>query len=483
MGLRSIHGTMWAPNASTCLSCRMTPDVENNDEVVRPSWSASARFVPRVFVRPALEFIQVEAAGGIVLLVGAVVALIWANSPWSGSYHSLWDVHVNVEIGGLVQLDHLTLRDWVNDAAMAVFFFVVGLEIKRELVLGELRNPRAAALPALAAVGGMVVPALIYLAFNAGTTTSKGWGIPMATDIAFAVGVISLLGTRVPPGAKLFLLTLAIVDDLGAILVIAAFYTGNISFGWLGTAVAACCVAAGLSRMNVRSLVPYLGLGVFAWYGLLESGVHATLMGVAFGFITPVWSFYSPAHFVPHARRLVDDVQRALDDESLDTYEYERVGAALGDLRRLATETESPLERLEKRLNPWVSFVVVPLFALANAGVPLSGDLLQGAWDDRVVLGVVFGLVVGKTLGVFSATWLACRLGVGSLPAQTTWPLLFGVSMCAGIGFTVSLFVTNLSFTDAATTDAAKLGVLVASALAGIAGFTILRVRGSANRA
>lgn len=460
----------------------MTSEVEHHDEVVRPAWSASGRFVPRVFVRPAQEFIQVEAAGGIVLLVAAVVAMVWANSPWSGSYHSLWDVHVNVEIGGLVRLDHLTLRDWINDAAMAVFFFVVGLEIKRELVLGELRNPRAAALPAIAALGGMVVPALIYLAFNAGTSTSNGWGIPMATDIAFAVGVISLLGERVPSGAKLFLLTLAIVDDLGAILVIAVFYTENISFEWLGTAIVACFAAASLSRVNVRSLVPYLCLGVFAWYGLLESGVHATLIGVAFGFITPAWSFYSPAHFVPQARRLVDDVQKAFDDDILNTNEYEHVGAALGDLRRLATETESPLERLEKRLNPWVSFVVVPLFALANAGVPLSADSLSGAWSDRVVLGVVFGLVVGKTLGVFSATWLACRLGVGSLPAQTSWPLMLGVSMCAGVGFTVALFVTNLSFTDPTTTDSAKLGVLVASVLAGFGGFAFLRLRGSANR-
>ncbi|MBI3257632.1 MAG: Na+/H+ antiporter NhaA [Actinobacteria bacterium] len=460
----------------------MTSNANDHDEVVRHVWSASERFVPRVFVRPAQEFIQIEAAGGIVMLAAGVVALIWANSPWSGGYHSLWGTHVNVEIGSLVQLDHLTLRDWISDAAMAVFFFVVGLEIKRELVLGELRNPRAAALPAIAAVGGMVVPALIYLAFNAGTATSDGWGIPMATDIAFAVGVISLLGDRVPSGAKLFLLTLAIVDDLGAILVIAIFYTDQLSLGWLGVAIVAVCAAANLRRVNVRSLVPYLGLGVLAWYALLESGVHATLVGVAFGFITPAWSFYSPARFVPDARRLMDDVQKAFEDNSLDRDEYEHIGVALGDLRRLATETQSPLERLEKRLNPWVSFVVVPLFALANAGISLSGDSLSGAWTDRVVLGVLFGLVVGKTVGVFSATWLACRVGIGSLPAQTSWPVMLGVSMCAGVGFTVAMFVTNLSFAEVAPTDSAKLGVLVASLLAGIAGFVFLRMIGSSTR-
>ena len=460
----------------------MTSNGNDHDEVVRHVWSTSERFVPRVFVRPAQEFIQIEAAGGIVMLAAGVVALIWANSPWSGGYHSLWGTHVNVEIGSLVQLDHLTLRDWISDAAMAVFFFVVGLEIKRELVLGELRNPRAAALPAIAAVGGMVVPALIYLAFNAGTAMSDGWGIPMATDIAFAVGVISLLGDRVPSGAKLFLLTLAIVDDLGAILVIAIFYTDQLSLGWLGVAIVAVCAAANLRRVNVRSLVPFLGLGVLAWYALLESGVHATLVGVAFGFITPAWSFYSPARFVSDARRLMDDVQKAFEDNSLDRDEYEHIGVALGDLRRLATETQSPLERLEKRLNPWVSFVVVPLFALANAGISLSGDSLSGAWTDRVVLGVLFGLVVGKTVGVFSATWLACRVGIGSLPAQTSWPVMLGVSMCAGVGFTVAMFVTNLSFAEVAPTDSAKLGVLVASLLAGIAGFVFLRMIGSSTR-
>lgn len=445
------------------------------DERVHHVWSASDRFVPRVFVRPAQEFIQVESAGGVVMLCAAAVALIWANSPWNGGYEALWGTKISVGIGDLVHLDHLTLRDWVNDAAMALFFFVVGLEIKREFVSGELRDPKAAALPVLAAMGGMAVPALIYLSFNAGTSAGKGWGIPMATDIAFAVGVLSLLGPRIPSGAKLFLLTLAIADDLGAILVIALFYTQQLSVGWLVVSFAAVVVAITLRRVHVRSLVPYLCLGVFAWYGVLESGVHATIAGVVFGFITPAWSFNNPARFASDARPMVDEVQSAFDDNMLEQGEYERMSAALSDLRRLATETEAPLDRLVKRLNPWVSFVILPLFALANAGISLSSDSLGGAWGDRVVLGVAAGLVVGKTIGVFGASWLACRLRLGSLPSQTSWRVMLGVSGCAGIGFTVALFVTNLSFTDVELTDSAKLGVLCGSLFAGIAGFLFLR--------
>lgn len=445
-------------------------------DAVHHVWSASDRFVPRVFVRPALEFIQVEVSGGIVMLLAAAVALIWANSPWSAGYESLWATNVQFEFGSLIQLDHLSLRDWVSDAAMALFFFVVALEIKREVVAGELRDRRSAILPVMAALGGMVVPAIIFLTFNAGTSAGAGWGIPMATDIAFAVGVVSLLGNRVPSGAKLFLLTLAIADDLGAIVVIALFYTEKIVFGWLGAALVAVVLATSLRRVQVRSLIPYVCLGVFGWYALHESGVHSTMIGVAFGFVTPAWSFYNPSRFAADARPLIDEVDRAFDDQRLDHSEYERLGSTLSDIRHLATETESPLERLERRLNPWVSFVVLPLFALANSGISLSGDSLTSAWGDRVVLGVGLGLVVGKTIGVFSASWLACRLGLGTLPQHTTWPILLGVSLCAGIGFTVALFVANLSFSDAALTDSAKLGVLFGSLLAGLTGFLLLRI-------
>ena len=445
----------------------------SEDVPLRHSWSESSRFVPRAVVRPAQRFMQLEAAGGIVMLLAAVVALAWANSGFADGYEALWETPLDISLGELVHLD-LSLRAWVNDGAMAVFFFVVGLEIKRELVQGELKDRRAAALPAIAALGGMVVPALIYTAFNAGGEGSSGWGIPMATDIAFAVGVISLLGRRVPSGAKLFLLTLAIVDDLGAILVIALFYTDQLAFGWLGVALAACAGAHLLHRADVRSLLPYGALAVACWYGLHESGVHATLAGVAFGFLTPSWSFYDPNRFAPRARRLVDRIGDALHGRDT-TAEHAVSETGLRDLVRLASESQSPLQRIEHRLAPWVSFLVVPVFAVANAGVSLSGDALSGALGNRIVLGVALGLVVGKTVGVFGATWLAVRLGIGRLPVGTGWRHVLGLAVCAGIGFTVALFVASLSFTDPATTDAAKIGILGGSLVAGVAGYLFLR--------
>ncbi|HUF31779.1 MAG TPA: Na+/H+ antiporter NhaA [Acidimicrobiales bacterium] len=443
-------------------------------DAVRHSWSESDRFVPRAFVQPARRFMAMGASGGVVMVVAAIVALAWANSPFHGSYQALWDTRFDIALGNVAHVD-LTLREWVNDAAMAIFFFVVGLEIKRELVTGQLRDRRAAALPAVAAVGGMVVPALVFLAFNAGHAGARGWGIPMATDIAFAAGVVALLGRRVPSGAKLFLLTLAIVDDLGAIVVIAVFYTADVSLGWLVAAAATLVVATALRRLDIRSLLPYTALAVTCWLALHESGVHATLAGVAFGLLTPVWSFYDPARFGARARAVVEEIEHTFADGVLDHDEYERNDARLRDLIHLSTETSSPLERLERRLAPWVSFMVVPTFALANAGVRLTGDTLTGALGNRVVLGVAVGLVVGKTVGIVATTWLACRVGMGRLPAQTTWRHLFGLAVCAGIGFTVALFVAGLSFTDGALTDAAKVGILGGSLIAAVLGAAILR--------
>ncbi len=417
---------------------------------------------------------ELETAGGIVMLLAAVVALVWANSPYSGSYEALWETPLDISLGELLHLE-LSLREWINDGAMAIFFFVVGLEIKRELVQGELRDRRAAALPAIAALGGMVVPALIYVAFNAGGEGSGGWGIPMATDIAFAVGVISLLGRRVPTGAKLFLLTLAIVDDLGAILVIAFFYTSDLSFQWLAVAFAALAAAYLLRRADVRSTLPHALTAVVCWFGLHESGVHATLAGVAFGFMAPSVAFYDPRLFRDRARNLIDRIHGALVGGGGPDEEHAASEAGLRDLVRLATETQSPLQRVEHRLAPWVSFLIVPVFALANAGVSLSGDALSGALGNDIVLGVALGLLVGKAVGVFGATWLAVRLGIGRLPASTTWRHVFGVALCAGIGFTVALFVASLSFTDPDLADSAKIGILGGSLVAGVAGYLWLR--------
>jgi NhaA family Na+:H+ antiporter len=364
-------------------------------------------------------FMAEEASGGIVLLVAAVVALLWANSPWGSSYRWVW--HTDV-------LGHEDLRHWVNDALMAVFFLVVGLEIKRELVHGKLRDPRVAATPAIAAAGGMAVPALLYLLVNAGGRGSSGWAIPMATDIAFAVGVVTVLGPRVPASLKLFLLTLAIVDDIGAIVVIGVFYASHLEPVFLAATIAIAAVVGLVNRAGVRRLPPYLVLGVLLWLATYASGVHATIAGVALGLLIPA------ARSEPAAR--------------------------------------SPGDRLGDALHPWSTFLVVPVFALANAGVVIRADAFDAPGALAVSAGVVLGLVVGKTLGIAGATWLAARTGVGRLPEGASWPMMLGIAAVAGVGFTVSLFIAELSFDVAALSDAATLGVLAGSTVAAVVGGT-----------
>jgi Na+:H+ antiporter, NhaA family len=447
----------------------------NRGMPVRHTWSESDRFVPRTVVRPLQRLMEHEAAGGIVMLAAAIVALVWANSPWSQSYVDLWSTPLRIELGTVLEIDHLSLQAWVNDALMAVFFLLVGLEIKRELVHGDLRDVRAVTLPIVAALGGMVVPAAIYAAFNAGGAGAKGWGIPMATDIAFAVGVVTLLGRRVPLSAKVFLLTLAIADDVGAIVVIAVFYTGELSLGWLAASLVGLGVIFAMRQADVQSLAPYLSVGAFMWLALLESGVHATLAGVALGLLTPAWPLRSPRRYPTEARRLIDRIERAYYDRILTNAEFEANEQLMAEVGRLSIHSTSPLERLERALSPWVAFAIVPMFALANAGVSLSGDALGGLVSDPVTVGVGLGLVAGKTVGVFTAVAIAVRLGIGRLPTGATWRHMFGVAVCAGIGFTVALFVASLSFTDPGLTDSAKVGILAGSLVAGVLGYAVLR--------
>jgi NhaA family Na+:H+ antiporter len=442
---------------------------------LKDPWSQSDRYVPRTVVQPLQRILRHEAAGGVVMLAAAAVAIVWANSPWSDSYTELWQTPLRVELGDLIHLDHLSLQTWVNDALMTVFFLLVGVEIKREIVHGELRDPRSVALPVVAALGGMVVPAVIYAGINAGGAGADGWAVPMATDIAFAVGVVTLAGSRVPLAAKVFLLTLAVADDVGAIVVIAVFYTGALSWGWLAGALVSLAVIFVLRRGDVQSLAPYLAVGAFAWLALLESGVHATLIGVALGLLTPAWPLRSPRRFPPEARRMVNRIEAAYYDRVLTPEEFTENEQHIAEVARLAMFSTSPLERLERALAPWVAYVVVPVFALANAGVSLSGDAVRGVTSDAVTTGVVLGLVVGKSVGVFGATALAVRLGLGRLPTGTTWRHVVGLATTAGVGFTVALFVTSISFDSAATEDAAKVGILVGSTLAGVIGFTLLR--------
>jgi NhaA family Na+:H+ antiporter len=443
---------------------------------MKDPWSESDRRLPRTVVQPLQRLMDDEAAGGVVMLIAAAAAIAWANSPWADAYVDLWATPLQIEFGDVLHLDHLSLQTWVNDALMTLFFLMVGLEIKREAVHGELRDLRTIAVPVLAALGGMVVPAAIFAFVNRGTTAVEGWAVPMATDIAFAVGVVTLLGRRVPLAAKVFLLTLAVADDIGAIVVIAVFYTGSLSWGWLLAALTGLAVIFALRRGDVQSLAPYLAVGAFVWLAALESGVHATLVGVVLGLLTPAWPLRSPRRFPEEARRFIDRVESAYYYERLGTgQEFTASEEDIGKVARLAMLSTSPLERLERGLGPWVAYVVVPVFALANAGVKISGDSLGGALGDPVTLGVVLGLVVGKTLGVFGATAIAVKAGVGPLPGGTTWRHLFGLSMVAGIGFTVALFVTSISFTDPASADAAKLGILVGSLTAGVCGYVVLR--------
>lgn len=406
---------------------------------------------------PLAEFLHLEAAGGIVLAAATVVALVWANSPWQDSYTTLWNTDLSITLGSH-SLD-LTLQQWINDGLMAVFFFVVGLEIKRELVTGELREPRRATLPAIAALGGMVVPALIYLAINAGGPGAHGWGIPTATDIAMAVGVVSLLGARVAPSLKIFLLALAIVDDLGAIVVIAVFYSDNIHLDSLGAALLVLVAVYVLGRLGVRFLPVYVVLGGLAWLLVHEAGVHATLAGVILGLMTPT----SPV-------RQREDVR---DEDLLDISTPE----AARQTARTAREAVSPAAWLEYALHPWSSFVIVPLFALANAGIPLSTAALADAASSRITYGVVAGLVAGKLVGITAFSWLGVRLRIGALPEGATWRAMAGIAAVAGIGFTVAIFVSGLAFEDADLQDQAKVGILVASVVAGALGTLLLARR------
>ncbi|MGH9084622.1 MAG: Na+/H+ antiporter NhaA [Acidimicrobiales bacterium] len=424
----------------------------------RPTWLQSDRRLARLVAQPMARFLEVEAAGGILLLAATAVALVWANSPWSAGYEQVWSTPLSIEAGPI----HLAedLRHWVNDGLMALFFFVVGLEIKRELVTGQLSDRRDAALPVAAAIGGMVVPAAIFAVINLGGGGSDGWGIPMATDIAFAVGVLALLGSRVPAGLKVLLLGLAIADDLGASLVIAVFYADDVAMQWLAAAAAGLLVVVLMRRARVWYAPAYFVVGVAVWACTLESGVHATVAGVALGMLCPV----RPLLPATEADRLAD---RLSADDDVTAAEVRAMGFAL-------RESVSVAERLEDALHPWTSYLVIPVFALANAGIPVSSDVVADAASSRVTLGVIAGLVAGKLVGVSAFAALAVRLRLARLPQEVDWRHVVGMAALAGIGFTVSIFVTGLAYDDQGLQEEAKLGVLVASAVAATVGAVLL---------
>ncbi len=435
----------------------------------RKNWVESDGFLARRFMRPAINFMHIEAASGGVLLLAAVVAVLWANLAWFGdSYTQFWETRVEFTAGSIHFEE--TLKQIVNDGLMAIFFFVIGLEIKREMVHGELRERKKAMLPAMAAIGGMVVPALVFVAFNSGNPEAiGGWGIPMATDIAFSIGILALVGSRAPIGAKLFLLALAVVDDLGAIAVIAIFYTDQVDFTWLAIGVGALGVIAGATKLRIRAHSLYFPLAIVSWFAFLESGVHATIAGVMIGLLTPASPLYNNDEF--------DGMTRDI----LDTYPGQRrPNPALADheallVAEVARESVSPLSRAVSRLHGWTSFAIIPIFALANAGVRFAGINIGDAVTSTVALGIGLGLVVGKTVGVTLFAWVAVKLGWGQLPTGMTWRHVTGVAVLAGVGFTVALFIAELAYSDPALISLAKIGIFMGSIVAGIAGFALLR--------
>ncbi|NNE73453.1 MAG: Na+/H+ antiporter NhaA [Acidimicrobiales bacterium] len=484
----------------------------SNHEPSPLTFIGSDRRVARRIARPLQQFLHVEAASGILLLAATAIALLWVNVPLFGdSYHDFWETKATVSVGEFYSLDGhepeaegeshgaeggeshgaegavgegeseaaaedgseaveahdeehsgITLHGIVNDILMVLFFFVVGMEIKLELVSGQLRDRSAAVLPAMAALGGMIVPAAIFFALNPTGPESAGWGIPMATDIAFALGVVSLLGSRVPAELKVFLLTLAVVDDIGAILVIAIFYTSGLSVTWLLIGVALLGLMYGMQRLRVWWIPIYVIVGMFIWLAVFESGVHATIAGVAIGLLTP-------------ARPLQQ--RPRLDDLLTGVFQSDEVDTTAPDVKRAEfelRETVSVAERLSSTLHPLTSYVIIPVFALANAGISLSGDGISDAASSRVTLGIVMGLVVGKLVGVSFFTYLATRLKLSKLPANVSFGQVLGICAVSGIGFTVSIFITTLAYSDAALQEEAKMGILVASLFAAVLGLAML---------
>ncbi len=425
------------------------------------AFSGSDNAFARGVVRPVATFLGRETAAGILLIIATAVALIWANIDFE-SYTDFWHTELAIEIGDFRLAEDLT--HWVNDALMALFFFVVGMEIKTELVLGDLRNPKIAALPAIGALGGMIVPAALYFAFNTSGAAAEGWGIPMATDIAFAVGVLALVGHRVPKQLPLFLLTLAIVDDIGAIVVIAVFYTSGLKFAWLGWAVAATLLVGLLQRLRVWFTPVYVVIGAFVWFAVFESGVHATIAGVILGLLTP-------------AKPLIGRQALSQVFSGEDRFEIEDFGVGTArEAQFLIRERVGVTTRLISTLSPLTSYIIIPIFALANAGILLSRDVVGDALSSSVTLGIVAGLVIGKPVGIYLFSVGAIASGVATLPASLKRVHILAAGAVAGIGFTVALFINGLAFDDdKLIKDQATIGVLLASLLATLLGYLIIR--------
>jgi NhaA family Na+:H+ antiporter len=429
---------------------------------LRPEGGVPAPMIARL-TDPFSRFLHVEAAGGVVLLACTILALAMANSPWSAAVASFWHMPLGFNVGATGI--HMSLLDWINDGLMTIFFFVVGLEIKRELVHGELHNPRNAVLPAAAALGGMVAPAAIYLSLEHGKPGADGWAIPMATDIAFVVGFLALLGKRVPFSLKVLLLTLAIIDDLGAVLVIAVAFTEKISVPMLGLAAGGFGITLICRWLGVRTIAIYVVIGAGIWLAVLESGVHSTVAGVLIGLLTPSRPWLAERSLL----QVLGETSKRLGQDEDDEHAMEHHAEAVRLLDDTVRETISPLDRLETALHPWVAFAIMPVFALANAGVHLNLPALA----DPVAIAVAVGLVLGKPLGIVVFSAVAVKLGLAKLPDGVGWKVMTGAGCLAGIGFTMSLFIGGLAL-DGSLLEAGKIGTLAGSAVSAVLGCTLL---------
>jgi NhaA family Na+:H+ antiporter len=451
-----------------------TPTFFLNDERYDGSWDTESLFElveKPLGVRVRLltqDFAAQAASGGIVLLLCTVIALVWRNSGFGESYVQFWETELTINLGPWELSE--SLLHWINDGLMVIFFFVVGLEIKRELTVGELASPSKAALPLAGAIGGMLMPAAIYLLFNAGGPAQGGWGVPMATDIAFTLGILTMFGSRIPLALKVFFTAMAIADDLGAILVIAIFYASDISFVALGIAAIFLIALIILNRARIYSPLPYAVLGVGLWLAFLQSGVHPTVAGVLLAMTIPS---RSPANM----RAMLAQVISLLQAFQLPVQWREKADsrrqAAVSTMEAITERMQSPAQRLEESLTPWTTYLILPLFALANAGVVINPNSV-GTLTSRLSLGIIFGLVVGKPLGIGLVSWGATRLGLASMPGGIEWRQFISAGFLAGIGFTMSLFITNAAFSDPEIREASKLAILVASILAAVLGSTLM---------
>lgn len=418
--------------------------------------------------QPVSKFINQEHTGGIVLFISVIVAIIWVNSPFQHSYQQLWELKLSLGFDKYV-LNH-PLHLWINDGLMALFFFVIGLELKREFMAGELSSVKKASLPMFAALGGMLVPAFIFFLFNTGKPSAHGWGIPMATDIAFALALLSMAGKHIPSSVKVFLSALAVADDLGAVLVIALFYSSHIALIPLTIGAWLLVLLLIGNKMGIRSTAFYLIIGFAVWIAFLLSGVHATIAGVLVAFTIPARTRISEISYTESVKQYLTDFENEQPNNStLITPEQHHI---IDKIKKLSLDAETPLQKIEHILHPWVAFVIMPLFALANAGIIVSHDFFSSL-ANPVSMGVAIGLLAGKFTGVLLFTWLMVKFGA-QLPAGSSWKQMTGVALLAGVGFTMSLFISALAFDHAEMIDQAKYGILLASLLAGISGVAVL---------